>query len=289
MTFANINPKDFPGQDVYAVVGNPIEHSKSPLIQAEFARQTGDESFVYGRILAPLDQFQKTVNDFFAAGGKGLNVTVPFKLDAYEMASSKSEAASIAQAANVLYLKDGQLCCDNTDGIGLCNDLNRLLHKSARQLQGVRVLLLGAGGAAQGVIHPLLQAQVGKISIWNRTHEKVQQIQAIFPDVVPLTSDELLTQAPFDLIINATASGLSNASPISLEALKEIVSPQTLVYDMVYGQQTPFMTDALSLGLQAFDGLGMLVEQAAQSYRIWRGVKHSLDIERTLQLVREAS
>ena len=288
MTFANIHPKDFPDQDVYAVIGNPIEHSKSPLIQAEFARQTCDKSFVYGRILAPLDQFQRTVEDFFADGGKGLNVTVPFKLEAYQMATHKSEAAVIAQAANVLYLKDGQLCCDNTDGVGLCNDLNRLLQKLGKHLQGARVLLLGAGGAAQGVIHPLLQAQVEQIFIWNRTHAKAQQLHAIFPDVDPLTSDELLTQAPFDLIINATASGLSNISPISSNTLRAIVSQKTIVYDMVYGQQTPFMKDAQSLGLQAFDGLGMLVEQAAQSYRIWRGVNHTLNIEQTLQLVRSA-
>ena len=288
MTFANIHPKDFPNQDVYAVIGNPIEHSKSPLIQAEFARQTGDKSFVYGRILAPLDQFQRTVEDFFANRGKGLNVTVPFKLEAFQMATHKSEAAVIAQAANVLYLKDGQLCCDNTDGVGLCNDLNRLLQKLGKHLQGARVLLLGAGGAAQGVIHPLLQARVEQIFIWNRTHAKAQQLHAIFPDVEPLTSDELLTQAPFDLIINATASGLSNISPISSNTLRAIVSQKTIVYDMVYGQQTPFMKDAQSLGLQAFDGLGMLVEQAAQSYRIWRGVNHTLNIEQTLQLVRSA-
>ena len=117
---------------------------------------------------------------------------------------------------------------------------------------------------------------------------KAQQLHAIFPDVDPLTSDELLTQARFDLIINATASGLSNISPISSNTLRAIVSQKTIVYDMVYGQQTPFMEDAQSLGLQAFDGLGMLVEQAAQSYRIWRGVNHTLNIEQTLQLVRSA-
>lgn len=288
MTFANIHPKDFPDKDVYAVIGNPIEHSKSPLIQADFARQTGDQLFVYGRILAPLDQFQKTVEDFFASGGKGLNITVPFKLAAFEMASRKSEAASTALAANVLYMQDGQLCCDNTDGIGLCNDLNRILQQMGRRLEGAHILILGAGGAAQGVINPLFQTKVASISLWNRTHEKARQLQQVFPLVKPLTDGEMSTHTSFDLIINATASGLSDKSPISLNTLKAIVDRQTIIYDMVYGQQTPFMKDAKSLGLLAFDGLGMLVEQAAQSYRIWRGINHSLNIDQTLQLIRAA-
>lgn len=283
-----LNPHDFPGKDIYAVVGNPIEHSKSPVIQAEFARQNSDTDFYYGKIWAPLDGFQAVAQEFFVRGGKGLNVTVPFKLEAFEMAVVRSEAAQIAQAANVLYVHEGQLHADNTDGYGLCSDLSRILQGVGRGLLGARVLILGAGGAAQGVISPLNHAQVKSIAMWNRTGSKVQQLKDIFPVIEPLATKDLSNQPPFDLIINATASGLIDASPIEKTTLQSIADRNTVIYDMVYGKQTPFMKDAMTIGLHAFDGLGMLVEQAAQSYRIWRGQQARIDIEKTIQVVRSS-
>jgi shikimate dehydrogenase len=283
-TTDQVNPQDYPGKDVYAVIGNPIAHSKSPLIHEFFAKQT-QQAIHYGRIFSELDDFKKTTQEFFERGGKGLNVTIPFKLQAYELAQHKTPRAQSAQAANMLWVENGQLWCDNSDGEGLTRDLRRLLkQRSGAALSGMKVLILGAGGAAQGVIEPLMGAGVTSITVFNRTHEKaealVKQFTGLAADAkvdlkaVPLAE---LKNGSYDLIINATATGLSNESPIAKDILQAIIHPDTLAYDMVYGKETCFMQDAKSLGIQAVDGLGMLVEQAALAFETWR----QLDLEKT--------
>ena len=278
-----VNPKDYPGKDVYAVIGNPIAHSKSPLIHEIFAKQT-QQAIHYGRIFSELDDFKKMSQDFFERGGKGLNVTIPFKLQAYELAQHKTPRAQSAQAANMLWVKNGLLWCDNSDGEGLTRDLRRLLKQQDAVLNGAKVLILGAGGAAQGVIEPLMNTGVASITVFNRTHEKAEALIKQFTGLasaakvnlkaVPLTE---LKDGSYDLIINATATGLSNESPITKDILRAIIHPDTLAYDMVYGKETSFMQDAKALGIQAEDGLGMLVEQAALAFETWR----QLDLEKT--------
>ncbi len=300
-TTDQVNPQNHPGKDVYAVIGNPIAHSKSPIIHAFFAKQT-NQAIHYGRIFSALNAFKETANQFFADGGKGLNVTVPFKLEAYELAQKKTTRAELAKAANVLWLKDGQLWCDNTDGIGLTRDLQRLLKSQQSSLNNAKVLILGAGGAAQGVIAPLMTEKVSQITIANRTFDKAQQLVEQFKESA--ASAQVNLQAidiqkigeatneannSFDLIINATATGLGDATPISQEQLKAISTAKTLAYDMVYGKDTRFMRDAKELGLKASDGLGMLVEQAAVAFETWRDLDDSqtnLDIDGAIAAVR---
>lgn len=291
-----VNPQDYPGKDVYAVIGNPIAHSKSPLIHEFFARQT-QQAIYYGRIFSELNEFEKTVQQFFDRGGKGLNVTIPFKLQAYQLAQHKTLRAQSAQAANILWVEKGQLWCDNSDGEGLTRDLRRLLkQRSGTALSGIKVLILGAGGAAQGVIEPLMGAGVTSITVFNRTHEKAEVLVKQFTDVASKAKVDLksvplaeLKNGSYDLIINATATGLSNESPIAKDILGAIIHPDTLVYDMVYGKETCFMQDAKALGIQAVDGLGMLVEQAALAFETWRQLdleKTSLDINGAIAAVR---
>ncbi len=290
-----VNPKDYPGKDVYAVIGNPIAHSKSPLIHEVFANQT-NQAIHYGRIFSELNEFKKTTLEFFECGGKGLNVTIPFKLQAYELAQHKTPRAQSAKAANMLWVENGQWWCDNSDGEGLTRDLRRLFKERGASLSGIHVLILGAGGAAQGVIEPLIGAGVASISIANRTHDKatalVQQFSAVASaakvnlKAVPLNE---LKNSSYDLIINATATGLSDVSPISKDVLKAIMHPDTLAYDMVYGKETCFMQDAKALGITAVDGLGMLVEQAALAFETWRKLdlqKTPLDINAAIAAVR---
>ena len=279
-----VNPKDYPGKDTYAVIGNPIAHSKSPLIHEVFAKQT-QQAIHYGRIFSELDAFKKTTQEFFERGGKGLNVTIPFKLQAYELAQHKTPRAQSAQAANMLWVENGQLWCDNSDGEGLTRDLRRLLkQRSGAALNGINVLILGAGGAAQGVIEPLMGAGVAGITVFNRTHEKAEALVKQFTGLATKAKVNLkalplaeLKNSSYDLIINATATGLSNESPIAKDILQAIIHPDTLAYDMVYGKETCFMQDAKALGIQAVDGLGMLVEQAALAFETWR----QLDLEKT--------
>ncbi len=290
-----VNPKDYPGKDVYAVIGNPISHSKSPLIHELFAKQT-NQAIHYGRIFSELGDFKKTTQEFFERGGKGLNVTIPFKLQAYELAQHKTPRAQSAQAANMLWLENGQWWCDNSDGEGLTRDLRRLLKQHGSSLSGTHVLLLGAGGAAQGVIEPLMGAGVASISIANRTHEKAEALVQQFSGLASIAKVNLkalpmaeLKNGSYDLIINATATGLSDASPIPKDVLKAIIHPNTLAYDMVYGKETCFMQDAKALGIAAADGLGMLVEQAALAFETWRKLdpqKTSLDINAAIAAVR---
>jgi shikimate dehydrogenase len=290
-----VNPKDYPGKDVYAVIGNPVAHSKSPLIHEIFAKQT-NQAIHYGRIFSELNDFKKTTLEFFECGGKGLNVTIPFKLQAYELAQHKTPRAQSAQAANMLWVENGQWWCDNSDGEGLTRDLRRLFKQRGASLSGTHVLLLGAGGAAQGVIEPLIGAGVASVSIANRTHEKAEALVQQFSGVATKAQMNLralslaeLKNGSYDLIINATATGLSDVSPISKDVLKAIIHPDTLAYDMVYGKETSFMQDAKALGITAADGLGMLVEQAALAFETWRKLdlqKTPLDINGALAAVR---
>jgi shikimate dehydrogenase len=258
--------------DLYAVVGNPISHSKSPRIHSLFASQTG-EQLEYTAIQAPEDDFAGTVNGFFRRGGKGLNITVPFKELAWQLADQRTERAELAGAANTLYQDSkGLLTADNTDGKGLVTDL-RVNHGIS--LAGKRILVLGAGGAVRGVLGPILAEKPAALVIANRTVAKAEGLVTLFGPVAGHTRLESCgfeqAAAPVDLIINGTSASLQgDLPPVSAN----VISADTVVYDMMYSlQTTTFNQWALDQGAtQVFDGLGMLVEQAAESFRIWRGV-----------------
>jgi shikimate dehydrogenase len=251
--------------DRYAVIGNPVAHSQSPSIHAEFARATGQD-IEYTRIEAPLDGFAQAVERFRAAGGRGLNVTVPFKQQAFALCKHSSERASLAAAANTLVLE--RSFADNTDGVGLVRDITGNL---GLRLQGERVLLLGAGGAAQAVIGALLEAGIAQLTIANRTLQRARDLAARFPGTLACGYDALAGRR-FDIVVNATSAGLANESP---PLPPGILGRQMLAYDMVYGRETPFLAAARKAGARASDGLGMLVEQAAESFFVWRGVRPS--------------
>jgi shikimate dehydrogenase len=253
--------------DRYAVIGNPVAHSKSPQIHAEFARQTGQD-LVYERLLAPVDAFVATANAFRASGGRGLNVTLPFKGEAYRYAERLSESARAAAAVNTLKFEGACIIGDNTDGAGLVNDLRRNL---GRRIAGARVLLLGAGGAARGVIRPLLEQQPAQLVIANRTLDKAQLLAQSFRGL-EARSYAALAGMQFDLIVNATSASLAGELP---PLLPGVFAPGALAYDMMYGRgETPFLAFARGEGAAALaDGLGMLVEQAAESFFIWRGLR----------------
>ncbi|MDP3420202.1 MAG: shikimate dehydrogenase, partial [Thiobacillus sp.] len=251
--------------DRYAVFGHPIAHSKSPQIHATFARQTGQD-MTYEAILAPKDGFADSVAAFIAAGGRGANVTVPFKEDAFRLAGRLSPRAERAGAVNTLRFDADGILGDNTDGAGLVADLTRNL---GCVLAGKRVLLLGAGGAARGVIDPLLDQQPAEVVIANRTVSRAQDVAALFGRGVSASGFDAL-DTPFDLIINATAASLvGELPPLS----PRVFTPATLAYDMMYGRDTPVLDFARSLGAVTADGLGMLVEQAAEAFYLWRGVR----------------
>jgi len=286
------HPRDYPGRDVYAVIGNPIAHSRSPEIHTEFAKQA-DQAIHYGKIYSPIEDFKKTVQTFFAEGGAGLNVTVPFKLEAFEMAQELSARAKAAQSVNILYQKDGRLYGDNSDGVGLVRDLK----SSGCAIQGKRILLLGAGGAAQGVIQPLLEERPALLMMSNRTQEKVEKLKNQF-EAIASEQQVLLATCPladvdrqegFDVVINATASGLQASSPIQDKQADHLVHEGAFVYDMVYGKATPFLLQFQHLPVKTLDGLGMLVEQAAQAFEIWRGdrLKTPLNTRIVLQKLRQ--
>lgn len=263
-------------KDAYVVIGNPIAHSKSPLIHGLFAQQTG-QAMSYQTLLAPLDQFAASVQGFMQAGGCGANVTVPFKLEAFALAQSLSERAQVAGAVNTLWFKDGQIFGDNTDGTGLVRDITVNLQRS---IQGARVLLLGAGGAARGALLPLLQQSPTQLCIANRSVDKAEQLRDL---VAPFCGDDLslsvlsldalasANAGQFDVIINATSASLQQQS---VTIASEVFAPDCLAYDMMYGDQpTAFMHMAQAAGAQMADGLGMLVEQAAEAFFLWRGVR----------------
>lgn len=258
----------------YAVIGHPVEHSKSPFIHAAFAAATG-EPIEYGRLLAPLNGFATTAEGFRREGGAGLNVTVPFKLEAFELARHRTARAEAAGAVNTLSFRPDGIHGDNTDGAGLVTDLTRNLGVS---LAGARILLAGAGGAARGVVLPLMQAGADTVVIANRTPSRAHELVATLTPHLP-ASGQLHACAfedsgawRFDIVINATSASLGGAG-LPLEP--GMLSGLTLAYDMMYGTEpTAFLRQARAAGAaRVADGLGMLVAQAAESFYVWRGVR----------------
>ncbi len=256
--------------DRYAVMGNPIAHSKSPRIHRLFAQQTG-QSLTYEALLVEPDGLAKAVAAFVAAGGKGLNITVPFKQQACGIADELGGRAQRAGAVNTLMLRDdGTLFGDNTDGVGLVRDLTKNLEIALRAKQ---ILLLGAGGAARGALAPLLEQEPSRLLIANRTAERALRLANLFSDLgeVQGCGFAALAGSSFDIVINATAAGLEGKVP---DLPSGVIGPHTCCYDMMYGAEpTAFMRYAKQHHAQStFDGLGMLVEQAADSFLLWRGV-----------------
>jgi shikimate dehydrogenase len=262
---------DSPPPDRYALVGHPVEHSRSPLIHQLFARQTG-QHLTYEVIDAEPASFETAVRGFGAAGGKGMNVTVPHKEAAYALMDELGEAAAEAGAVNTISIKNGRLRGDNTDGVGLLRDLTTNLHQP---VAGRSVLILGAGGAARGILGPLLDAKPREIVIANRTRWRADELVARFAGrgvLRAVTFDELALLGPFDILINATSAGLKGETPPFPPG---IVGPKSFCYDLVYSvSDTPFVTWAKQHGAErAVQGWGMLIEQAAESFRIWRGIR----------------
>lgn len=259
--------------DLYRVFGNPVRHSQSPWIHQTFARETG-QSIAYDACEAPVDDFAGTLRAFVAQGGQGANVTVPFKEEAHALCDVLSPRARQAGAVNTLQLgKNGQLYGDNTDGIGLVRDLTQ---NHDQTLAGKRLLLLGAGGASRGVIAPLLAENPAQLHIANRTAAKAEALAAHFNALGPvsgggwssLSDCESHAEARYDVVINATAASLSGELPPLPDAL---LTPKALAYDMMYGASpTVFLQWASRQGAMTADGLGMLVEQAAESFFLWR-------------------
>jgi len=253
--------------DRYVVIGNPVAHSLSPQIHARFARETG-ETLDYERLLVPVGEFAQHARAFFEGGGRGANVTLPFKVDAFTFAGAASERARLAGAANFLTSRDGMIWADNTDGAGLVADITRNL---GIELNGRNVLLLGAGGAARGVVAPLLEQQPARLAIANRTESRAVELADHFRHVGPVDACGLhaIEGGPFDIIVNATSTSTRGEA---LELPGALFGSATLAYDLAYGAAArPFMESARSRGARACDGLGMLVEQAAESFRLWRG------------------
>lgn len=263
--------------DQYYVLGNPIAHSKSPLIHARFAELTG-QTLQYERLLVPLEAFAANLAQLQRDGVKGCNVTVPFKLDAFEAAATRSDRAELAQAANTLLLEGGAVHADNTDGVGLVKDIQ---NNAGVSLAGRDVLLIGAGGAGAGALAPLLAAGPRRLVLVNRTRAKADALvarhQAHASMKGPLATTELLTadlqglQGSFDVVINASASSLAGAGvPVAASVLKS----GALACDMMYGPAAAgFMAWAKDNGAVPRDGLGMLVEQAAEAFELWRKVR----------------
>lgn len=258
-------------KDQYAVIGNPIKHSKSPLIHSLFAKQL-NQVMDYTAITAEEDRFEAVVKQFFANNGKGLNVTVPFKLQAFDFADQLTDRAQLAGAVNTLALQaDGTVLGDNTDGCGIVQDV---LHNQDWQIADKRVLILGAGGAVRGVLQPILEQKPDLLVIANRTVEKAQRLAADFSEFGETRgcSFEALSGNSFDLIINGTSASLAGELP---PLPSRLIANGGSCYDMMYGAEpTPFMCWAAEhMAWAVSDGLGMLVEQAAESFTIWRGVR----------------
>jgi shikimate dehydrogenase len=279
--------------DQYAVVGNPISHSKSPLIHTLFAKQCAQE-LEYLKLESPLNGFLALVNDFFYGSGndfkeshkrlgKGLNVTVPFKEQAWSLCSNLGDEAKLAGAVNTLYLnKQNEICGENTDGIGLVRDIKN---------QGVsfkekKILIIGAGGAVRGVLQPILKEMPSKVVLTNRTLSKAEALVSIFSELgdVSCRSFDQLSDS-FDIVINGTSASLGGELP---NVSSGIFASSTVVYDMMYAKElTVFNAWAKVQGVNTvYDGLGMLVEQAAEAFYIWRGVRPKT--EEVIQLLREA-
>ena len=258
--------------DRYAVIGNPVAHSKSPLIHSAFAQATG-QPLSYERLLAPYDGFVATVDRFVSEGGKGLNVTSPFKREAFALARERSARATSAGACNTLAWRGDHWYGDNTDGAGLLRDLiaNRGATIAARE-----VLVLGAGGAVRGILQPLLHEAPRRLVIANRTQSRAAELAAAVAAMGPVSAvaPAALVGQRFDVIINATSIGVGGDVPRALWP-PGLFAPGALAYDLVYADATtPFLVWAIEQGAaKAADGLGMLVEQAAESFALWRGVR----------------
>ena len=260
--------------DRYAVIGNPIDFSKSPFIHMAFAEVTGQD-IDYSKVLAPLGEFAATVDAFRAAGGLGMNITAPFKLEAFDYATERSAAAELAGAANAMKFEGGRVLAENFDGVGLVRDV---VHNLACPMKGRRVLLLGAGGAARGALLPFLAEQPALLVIANRTESKAQALSDIArqhaqgdTQVLALGLDRLSGQR-FDVVFNATSASLRAELP---PVPATVFAPGTLAYELAYGKGwTPFLRLAQNAGVQRLaDGVGMLAEQAAEAFAWWRGVR----------------
>ncbi len=255
----------------FAVMGNPIAHSLSPTIHQLFAKQTG-LALTYDKIKIDVQRFESQVKEFFMLGGKGLNITLPCKERAFAMSQDRSIEATEAAAANTLWMHEGRLQADNTDGIGFIRDVSRFL-----SLEGRSILLLGAGGAAHGVLGPLLRENPLMLVIVNRTLERAHELQLKFPKTVAISFDELPkvianTEPGFDVVINATSAGLQGQALLLPNAL---MARKPFCYDLAYNRHeaTTFVTQVRAQGCEATDGLGMLVEQAAEAFYIWFGIR----------------
>jgi shikimate dehydrogenase len=259
--------------DRYAVIGNPIAHSKSPIIQNAFAAQTGQD-MAYERLLAPLDGFRATVERFAAEGGKGLNVTIPFKLEAFDVASAATERATLAGAVNTLKRVGDAWHADNTDGVGLVRDL---VHNRGVDVRGRAIAILGAGGAVRGIVKPLLDAGAASITVSNRTMPKAEAIATQFSRYgrVEAVAPSALGGRAHAVVINATSLGMGGTAVDAFPFPGSIFAPGAFAYDLIYSDKpTAFMRWAREHGAAgAGDGMGMLIEQAAESFALWRGVR----------------
>lgn len=270
--------------DRYAVIGNPVLHSQSPLIHRLFAEQTG-QNISYEAIEAPLAHFTDTVKKLQQLGYRGCNVTVPFKLEAWQLAKQLSPRAQLAASVNTLIFEHDLISGDNTDGAGLVRDIQENL---GYELRHKKILLLGAGGAAQGVLFPLLNASPSLLTIGNRTQNKATRLKNRAQAFSQFASIDMRAETfstldtPFDIVINATSAGLSGET---IPLPSHIFAPNALAYDMMYGRETPFMKFAHDHQTAVTDGLGMLVEQAAESFELWRGI--SPDTQAVLKQLRQ--
>ncbi len=256
--------------DLYAVFGNPINHSKSPAIHRQFAEQTGQDMH-YTKQLVNEGEFEQTVQNFFAQGGKGLNITVPFKLNAFDFAQKRTPRAERAGAVNTLArLSDGTILGDNTDGIGMIHDM----HNLGWEIQGKRVLILGAGGAVRGILQPLLEESPARVTIANRTLSKAETLAKSFLDLgdIQAKSFDQLVGDSFDIVINGTSASLQGELPPLPDNL---LAASACCYDMMYGAEpTIFLQWAKNHGAtQIADGLGMLIGQAAEAFYLWRQIR----------------
>ena len=257
----------------FAVIGNPIHHSLSPQIHAIFAKEVG-LLIDYEAVLSPLDQFKQTVQTLITRKLTGANVTLPFKKEAYELVSKHSNHAKIAEAVNTLEFKEGKIIGHNTDGIGLVRDLEQNLRVD---LEGMKTLIIGAGGAAEGAIYSMLEKKPSELTLTNRTIEKSNAIQnkmqayaQSFDVNLNVIEIAKLPHQYFDVIINATSVSLNDAN---LNIVDRVFHEGSLAYDMMYGKETNFIKQAKSQASQTSDGLGMLVEQAAEAFYIWHHIK----------------
>jgi shikimate dehydrogenase len=261
--------------DLYCLFGHPVQHSWSPFIHGLFARQTGEDMSYRLRDVEPAQFRHEVLEFFFDQAGRGCNVTLPHKRAAADLVNELTPRAQLADAVNTIVRRDDRLVGDNTDGVGLLRDLKQNLAVSLPR--GCRILVLGAGGAARGALAPLLDVEPSRLLIANRTPERAKELVREFSHLGPLTGgsfEEVAAEAPFDLVVNATSASLKgDTPPIAASA----VGPGTCCYDMAYGvADTPFMQWARRSGaIIVAQGWGMLVEQAAESFELWRGVRPS--------------